>query len=121
MNKYVTLKPGTVSHNTYQDQIFLVSKWDDEYITLHYENLGSVATITVPVHDALIYSHKKHNTKPDICSCEICEAPTTMTGTKRCNNCWEIETRIRNMDHEILLKILHTRFSHVYLHNPVGS
>ena len=26
--------------------------------------------------------------------CEICGTPTLMTGTKRCNNCWEVEHRI---------------------------
>ena len=31
-----------------------------------------------------------------IISCELCEAPTTMTGTKRCDSCWELETRIES-------------------------
>jgi hypothetical protein len=27
--------------------------------------------------------------------CEICKGPTTYTGTRRCNRCWELEMRIR--------------------------
>lgn len=27
--------------------------------------------------------------------CELCGTPTQMLGTKRCNGCWELETRIR--------------------------
>ena len=27
-------------------------------------------------------------------SCEICGTPTAMTGTKRCDRCWELEKRI---------------------------
>ncbi len=26
--------------------------------------------------------------------CETCSTPTRMTGTKRCNNCWEVESRM---------------------------
>jgi FMN-dependent NADH-azoreductase len=26
--------------------------------------------------------------------CEICGGPTTSLGTKRCNNCWELEARL---------------------------
>jgi hypothetical protein len=26
--------------------------------------------------------------------CEICGTETQYTGTKRCDNCWEVETRI---------------------------
>ena len=26
--------------------------------------------------------------------CETCGTPTTYTGTKRCNNCWEVEGRL---------------------------
>jgi len=26
--------------------------------------------------------------------CAICGTPTTYTGTKRCNNCWEVEHRL---------------------------
>jgi len=28
------------------------------------------------------------------CPCETCGEPTTYTGTKRCNNCWEVEGRL---------------------------
>lgn len=27
--------------------------------------------------------------------CGICGTPTTMTGTKRCDRCWELERRIQ--------------------------
>jgi hypothetical protein len=27
-------------------------------------------------------------------ACEICGKPTHYTGTKRCNNCWEVERRL---------------------------
>lgn len=30
----------------------------------------------------------------DTIPCEICKAPTQMKGTKRCNNCWEVERRL---------------------------
>ena len=26
--------------------------------------------------------------------CELCETPTRMTGTKRCDSCWELGRRI---------------------------
>lgn len=26
--------------------------------------------------------------------CETCGEPTTYTGTKRCNGCWEVESRL---------------------------
>ena len=28
--------------------------------------------------------------------CETCSEPTTYTGTKRCNGCWEVERRIQD-------------------------
>jgi hypothetical protein len=31
---------------------------------------------------------------PPTVPCETCGTPTTYTGTKRCNNCWEIEHRL---------------------------
>ena len=37
--------------------------------------------------------------------CEPCGTPTPMTGTKRCNGCWELERRIC-MDPELARKIL---------------
>lgn len=30
------------------------------------------------------------------CPCELCGNPTTMTNTKRCDRCWELETRIQS-------------------------
>lgn len=29
-----------------------------------------------------------------IVPCEICSKPTTFVGTKRCDNCWEVEHRL---------------------------
>ncbi len=26
--------------------------------------------------------------------CSTCEQPTTFTGTKKCNDCWEVERRL---------------------------
>lgn len=40
------------------------------------DRLEEIGTVTVP--------------------CERCQAPTTMLGTKRCNRCWELETRIQH-------------------------
>lgn len=37
--------------------------------------------------------------------CELCGRPTRMQGTKRCDGCWELETRIRG-DVSMTLKIL---------------
>jgi len=37
--------------------------------------------------------------------CRICGKPTPMLGTKLCDRCWELETRIRH-DPEIARKIL---------------
>lgn len=31
---------------------------------------------------------------PQAVRCGICGAPTTMTGTKRCNGCWETERHL---------------------------
>lgn len=33
--------------------------------------------------------------------CEICGVLTTMTSTKRCDNCWEIERRLRSASPEV--------------------
>ncbi len=30
--------------------------------------------------------------------CGICGDPTPMTGTRRCDNCWEIERRVADLD-----------------------
>ena len=30
------------------------------------------------------------------CPCELCGDRTSMTGTKRCDRCWELETRIQS-------------------------
>ena len=32
--------------------------------------------------------------KPETVPCEICKTPTQMTGTKRCDRCWELESRM---------------------------
>jgi hypothetical protein len=37
--------------------------------------------------------------------CEICGLPTRMTGTCRCDRCWELETRLR-MDPALAVRIL---------------
>ncbi len=37
--------------------------------------------------------------------CEICGQPTSMTGTKRCNRCWDLERRIR-MDPSLAERIV---------------
>ena len=37
--------------------------------------------------------------------CTICEEPTPYLGTKLCNRCWELKSRIE-MDPEIARKIL---------------
>lgn len=44
-------------------------------------------------------------TKDEEIPCRLCEKPTPMLGTKLCDRCWELETRIRN-DPELALKIL---------------
>lgn len=41
----------------------------------------------------------------EIISCGICGGPTTMTGTKRCDGCWELERRVRN-NPELARKVL---------------
>jgi hypothetical protein len=38
-------------------------------------------------------------------ACELCGAQTPSTGTKRCDRCWELETRILN-DLELAREIL---------------
>lgn len=38
--------------------------------------------------------------------CELCGKPTTATGTKRCDRCWELESRIR-WDVQLAERILH--------------
>lgn len=43
--------------------------------------------------------------EPETCPCGLCGKPTLMTGTKRCDNCWEMEGRIRR-NPEIARKIL---------------
>jgi len=40
-----------------------------------------------------------------IIDCLLCGGETTMLGTKRCDRCWELESRI-NADPELALKIL---------------
>lgn len=40
-----------------------------------------------------------------IVSCGLCGKPTPMTGTQRCDGCWELETRVR-ADPELARRIL---------------
>lgn len=44
-------------------------------------------------------------TKDEEIPCRLCTKPTRMLGTKLCNGCWELETRIHS-DPEIAIKIL---------------
>ena len=44
-------------------------------------------------------------TKDEEIPCRLCGKPTPMRGTKLCDGCWELETRIRR-DPEIAIKIL---------------
>ena len=39
------------------------------------------------------------------CPCEICGTATTSVGTKRCDACWELDTRIK-LDLELAKKII---------------
>jgi hypothetical protein len=46
------------------------------------------------------------------CPCGICGQPTTMTATKRCDRCWELEHRIEgnpDLARKILAKVEHER------------
>lgn len=45
---------------------------------------------------------------PDTVSCGLCGSDTTMTATKRCDRCWELERRIQ-ADPLIAIKILRKR------------
>ena len=47
------------------------------------------------------------NTMPpeNVVPCELCEMPTRMTGTKRCDRCYELESRIQQ-DPKLARKIL---------------
>ena len=44
-------------------------------------------------------------TKDEEIPCRLCEEPTPMLGTKLCDRCWELETRI-HMNPEIATRIL---------------
>lgn len=37
-----------------------------------------------------------NNLGMEVIDCGLCGRPTTMTGTKRCDRCWELETRIKD-------------------------
>lgn len=37
--------------------------------------------------------------------CDLCSRPTAMTGTRRCDRCWELESRIHG-DIDLARKIL---------------
>lgn len=41
----------------------------------------------------------------ETCPCELCGRDTRMTGTRRCDGCWELETRI-HADPELARRIL---------------
>lgn len=43
--------------------------------------------------------------KSDTCKCKYCGNETKMTGTKLCDRCWELETRIY-ADLELAKKII---------------
>ncbi len=42
---------------------------------------------------------------PGTIPCKLCGKPTYMLGTKRCDRCWELETRVRT-DPELAKRIL---------------
>ena len=44
----------------------------------------------------------------EVVHCKICGKLTDFTGTKLCNRCWELETRI-DRDIELTIKILEKR------------
>lgn len=111
MNQFVCFKLGTSSYSQFGKGEFEVTKIDDKMVSLTSNRDGIKSSITVPLNE--IEGLK--------IPCKMCGISTHRTGTKRCDNCWEVETRIRNMNHTVLLNILHTRFSHVYLHNHDAS
>ncbi len=43
----------------------------------------------------------------ELVPCELCQALTTSTGTKRCDPCWELEKRIQR-DPELARKIINS-------------
>jgi hypothetical protein len=50
--------------------------------------------------------HRHGNSMGDnVVGCRICNAPTRMFGTKLCDRCWELETRIKH-DPELARQIL---------------
>lgn len=48
---------------------------------------------------------KYHESKPETVPCGLCGTPTHMTGTKRCDRCRELESRIKG-DPELARRIL---------------
>lgn len=51
--------------------------------------------------------------------CGLCGTPTTMLNTKRCDSCWELETRIQrapDLAAHILAEMDRERASHVCAH-----
>ena len=51
--------------------------------------------------------------------CELCDGLTTMGGTRRCDRCWELESRIE-ADLELAISIIdNKRWRHVNEHAPV--
>ena len=43
--------------------------------------------------------------EPETVPCGLCGTPTPMTGTRRCDRCWELESRIKG-DPELARRIL---------------
>ncbi len=46
-----------------------------------------------------------YNDNQKTINCRLCDTPTNMLGTKLCDRCWELETRIQG-DPELARKIL---------------
>lgn len=38
--------------------------------------------------------------------CQFCDQPTDYTGTKQCDNCWEVTMRLRSMPLSVIKRIL---------------
>ena len=49
-------------------------------------------------------------------ACGLCSTPTTKLGTKRCDRCWELETRIK-ADPTLAARILGTALAGLPLHD----
>lgn len=40
------------------------------------------------------------------CPCKFCGRPTRMTGTKQCDECWELYRRLKEVPEEVLFKMV---------------